>query len=295
MPELPEVETVVRGLLPLLAGKRIDSVTVRRPDLRLPLPADLGQRLTGATVTAIRRRAKYGLIDTSRHDTLLFHLGMSGRFRLLAADEAPARHDHVLISCGSQRLALHDPRRFGLLLLVPTSAVATHPLLARIGPEPLEPDFDGAVLAEAAHGRSVSVKALLLDQQVVAGVGNIYACEALFASGIHPLTPASALDDRQCAWLAAAVKEVLARAIVAGGSTLRDHALVSGESGYFQHQFAVYGRTGLPCTTCGTAIVRIVQSGRSSFFCPRCQPQSQPQSQPQCQPQCQPVGRTNLG
>lgn len=272
MPELPEVETVVRGLLPLLAGNRIDGVVVNRPDLRLPLPVDLGQRLTGAGVTTVRRRAKYGLIDTDRGDTLLFHLGMSGRFRLLTADETPARHDHVLFRTGSSRLAFHDPRRFGLLLLMPTIAVASHPLLARIGPEPLEAGFDGASLAAAARNRRTPIKALLLDQQVVAGIGNIYASEALFAAGIHPATPAGQLSADRLHRLAGAVQTVLASAIAAGGSTLRDHALVSGESGYFQHDFSVYGRVGQPCRPCGATIERIVQAGRSTFFCPRCQP-----------------------
>lgn len=260
---------MVRGLSPLLVGKRLRAVIARRPDLRVPLPADLGQRLTGASVTGIRRRAKYGLLETDRGDTLIFHLGMSGKFRPMAAGEAPGAHDHVLLETEDARLAYHDPRRFGLMLL--TDAPETHPLLAGLGPEPLGPDFNGAALARAADGRATPIKALLLDQHVVAGVGNIYASEALFAAGISPTRLAGQIANARLHRLAEALKAVLTEAIAAGGSTLRDHAQVSGDLGYFQHRFRVYGRAGQPCVTCGRPIRRIVQAGRSTFYCATCQ------------------------
>lgn len=269
MPELPEVETVVRGLRPLLVGRRLASVVARRPDLRWPLPPDLGQRLTGATVTAIGRRAKFGLIGTDRGDTLLFHLGMSGRFRPLAGP--PQAHDHVLLETADCALAFHDPRRFGALALARTADIAAHPWLARLGPEPLDPAFDGALLGTIARGRTAPIKALLLDQKAIAGIGNIYACESLFAAGIAPGRAAGRLSPARLARLAAAIRETLDSAIQAGGSTLRDHAAPSGDLGYFQHAFRVYGREGAPCPACGTAIRRRVQAGRSTFDCPRCQ------------------------
>ena len=269
MPELPEVETVVRGLRPLLVGKRIERLVVRQQKLRWPLPEDLGQRLTGAEVAAIGRRAKYGLIDTDRGDTLVFHLGMSGKFHLLAGE--PDRHDHVLIGAGGRTLAFHDPRRFGSLSLTRTAELARHPLLAALGPEPLAAEFSADSLLAAASGRTVSMKALLLDQHVVAGIGNIYASEALFLAGIDPRRPAGGIGRDEAVRLVRAIKQVLAEAIAAGGSTLRDHARPSGESGYFQHAFRVYGREGLPCPGCGGPVRRIVQNGRSTFCCPVCQ------------------------
>ena len=268
MPELPEVETVVRGLRPLLAGQRIERVLVRQPKLRWPLPEDLGQRLTGAEVTAIRRRAKYGLIDTDRGDTLIFHLGMSGQFRCVAAAD---RHDHVLFAAGGRLLAFHDPRRFGSLHLTPTAAVPRHPLLAALGPEPLSAEFAAPCLAAAGRGRTVTIPALLLDQKAVAGLGNIYVSEALHLAGIDPARPVSTLRAAHWTALVRAVRAVLTEAIAAGGSTLRDHAQPSGESGYFQHAFRVYGRAGEPCRGCGRPVQRIVQNGRSTFYCPACQ------------------------
>jgi formamidopyrimidine-DNA glycosylase len=269
MPELPEVETVVRGLRPLLVGQRLTRVVARRPDLRWPLPPDLGQRLTGATVTALGRRAKYGLIQTDRGDTLIFHLGMSGRFHLL--EGPPGLHDHLLFETERTRLAYNDHRRFGSMHLAPTAEAMRHPLLASLGPEPLSTDFSPAQLAAAARGRTTSIKALLLDQHTVAGVGNIYACEALFAARINPVRMAGAIAPARLARLVDAVKEVLARAIEAGGATLRDHAQPSGDSGYFQHQFLVYGREGAPCPACRSPLRRRVQAGRSTFHCARCQ------------------------
>jgi formamidopyrimidine-DNA glycosylase len=269
MPELPEVETVVRGLAPVLEGARLTSVVARRPDLRWPLPADLGQRLEGSTILSVSRRAKYGLIATDRGDTLLFHLGMSGRFRLDPESLLP--HDHVILETAGHRLAFHDPRRFGSLHLVATAKAQAHPLLARLGPEPLSDAFTAAHLAQAAAGRLTPVKSLLLDQHVVAGIGNIYACEALFRAGINPARKAGFIATARLDRLVAALKTVLAEAIAAGGSTLRDHAQLSGDLGYFQHRFQVYGREGQSCPVCGTGIRRRVQAGRSTFACPHCQ------------------------
>lgn len=269
MPELPEVETVVRGLRPLLIGQRLARVVARRPDLRWPLPPDLGQRLTGATVTAIGRRAKYGLMETDRGDTLIFHLGMSGRFHRL--EGPPGLHDHLLFQTEALTLAYNDHRRFGSMHLAPTALAMQHPLLAGLGPEPLSNAFSASHLAAAARGRTASIKALLLDQRTVAGVGNIYACEALFAARINPARKAGAVAPARLGRLVEAVKETLARAIEAGGSTLRDHAQPSGDSGYFQHQFLVYGREGAPCPACGAPVRRRVQTGRSTFHCARCQ------------------------
>jgi formamidopyrimidine-DNA glycosylase len=269
MPELPEVETVVRGLRPLLMGQRIARVIARRPDLRWPLPTDFGQRLTGATVTGLHRRAKYGLIETDRGDTLIFHLGMSGRFHQLAGD--PGKHDHVLFALQSGTLAYNDPRRFGSMHLAATDQAAAHPLLAEIGPEPLSDSFTGRWLARQAQGRQTSIKALLLDQHTVAGIGNIYACEALFEAGINPVRKAGAISPRRFDTLAGVIKRTLERAILAGGSTLRDHAQVSGDLGYFQHSFLVYGRESLPCPGCGGPVRRRMQQGRSTFDCPVCQ------------------------
>lgn len=269
MPELPEVETVVRGLRPLLVGQRLTRVIARRPDLRWPLPPDLGQRLTGATVTGISRRAKYGLLETDRGDTLIFHLGMSGKFHPLAGE--PGLHDHVLFTTATGTLAYNDHRRFGSMHLTTTADATAHPLLASLGPEPLGPDFTGATLAARAAGRSTSIKALLLDQQAVAGIGNIYACEALFAAGINPARKAGAIASHRLHKLADSVKAILATAIEAGGSTLRDHAQPNGDLGYFQHQFLVYGRENHPCPSCQTPLKRRIQSARSTTYCPRCQ------------------------
>ncbi len=270
MPELPEVETVMRGLAPAWVGQRFTRVILNRQDLRRPFPQDLGQRLTGATVTACRRRAKYGLVDTDRGDTLILHLGMSGRMRLDPA--ALQKHDHVVFETGNGRVvAFNDARRFGSLDLVATAAAAKHPLLAGLGPEPLGPDFGLAILQRGFAGRVAPAKALLLDQRMVAGLGNIYVCEALFRSGIHPARAGGDVTRAQLQALAAAVPAVLEEAIEAGGSSLRDHAAPDGTLGYFQKGFQVYGQESEPCHTCGSAVERITQSGRSSFFCPRCQ------------------------
>lgn len=269
MPELPEVETVVRGLSPLLLNRRLKRVIARRPDLRWPLPDDLGQRLSGATVTGLHRRAKYGLLETDRGDTLIFHLGMSGKFHQLQGE--PGVHDHVLFELEGLTLAYNDHRRFGSMHLAPTAEAGRHRLLAGLGPEPMSGDFSGRYLASRAQGRATSIKALLLDQQVVAGIGNIYASEALFEARIDPARQAGKISAARLGVLADAVKRVLAAAIEAGGSTLRDHAQVSGELGYFQHSFRVYGREAGDCPACGGPVRRRVQAGRSTFDCPRCQ------------------------
>ncbi|MBC7505712.1 MAG: bifunctional DNA-formamidopyrimidine glycosylase/DNA-(apurinic or apyrimidinic site) lyase [Sandarakinorhabdus sp.] len=270
MPELPEVETVMRGLAPVWVGQRFSRVTLNRADLRRPFPDGLGQRLTGAVVTACRRRAKYGLVDTDRGDTMILHLGMSGRMRLDPAEIL--KHDHVVFeTANARRVAFNDARRFGSIDLTDTAALNAHPLLAGLGPEPLAPDFGAGVLAAAFKGRKAPVKGLLLDQRIVAGLGNIYVCEALFRSGIHPARVGGSVAAKRFGLLAAAVVDVLSEAIVAGGSSLRDHAAPDGTLGYFQKSFSVYGQEGAPCAMCTRPIERMVQSGRSSFFCATCQ------------------------
>ena len=267
VPELPEVETTVRGLERVLQGRRLTRVEPRRADLRRAFPQDLGQRLTGATVTNLGRRAKYGLIDTDRGDTLVFHLGMSGRWRIDPAEID--RHDHLLLETDDGcRLALNDPRRFGSLDLVRTDALADWAPIAALGPEPL--DLDAARLRKRLKGRVASIKLLLLDQRIVAGLGNIYVCEALHRAGISPLRAGGSLSLERLRRLVPAIKAVLEEAIEAGGSSLRDFASPSGELGYFSKRFAVYDREGEPCA-CGGRVKRIVQGGRSTFYCPRCQ------------------------
>jgi len=267
MPELPEVETTVRGLRPILEGQVLTLVEARRADIRRAIPADLRQRLQGARVTGLGRRAKYGLIHIDRGDTLVFHLGMSGSWRI---DPYPLRpHDHLVIETGAgRRLALHDPRRFGSLDLVPTEALDAWPPFAALGPEPF--GLDGAWLGRAFSGRRAPVKALLLDQRVVAGLGNIYVCEALNVARIDPRAMGGSIGRARLDRLAAAIPTVLDAAIAAGGSTLRDYVQPDGELGYFANDFRVYGREGQRCP-CGGTVQRIVQSGRSTFWCPKCQ------------------------
>jgi formamidopyrimidine-DNA glycosylase len=267
MPELPEVETTVRGLSRVLKGRRIERVEARRPDLRRALPVDLGQRLTGARVTDLRRRAKYGLIDTDRGDTLVFHLGMSGRWRIDPSETE--KHDHFVIETDEgRRAALNDPRRFGSLDLVRTDELDAWPAFKSLGPEPF--DVDARELQRRFAGRSASIKLLLLDQRIVAGLGNIYVCEALYRAGIHPRRAAGSVSLARLERLVPAIHDVLAEAIEAGGSTLRDFASPDGELGYFSKAFAVYDREGQPCGRGGT-VRRIVQGGRSTFYCPHCQ------------------------
>lgn len=269
MPELPEVETTVRGLRPVLEGQRIARVHPRRADLRRPFPDDLGQRITGATVTGLGRRAKYGLIETDRGDTMIFHLGMSGRWRVDPAEVLP--HDHLLMETGEGRvIALNDPRRFGSVDLVPTSDLAEWPAIKALGPEPLGPGLTADYLVARFAGRSAPVKALLLDQRVVAGLGNIYVCEALHIARIAPSRAAGRIAVGRIGALVPAIRDVLYAAIDAGGSTLRDYARPDGELGYFSKQFLVYGREGCPCA-CGGTVLRRTEGGRSTFWCPKCQ------------------------
>jgi len=267
MPELPEVETTVRGLAKVLQDRRLASVEARRPDLRRALPVDLGQRLTGARVSGLRRRAKYGLIDTDRGDTLVFHLGMSGHWRVDPG--AIGKHDHFILQTDDgRRVALNDARRFGSLDLVATGELEDWPPFKALGPEPL--DLDPRELQRRLAGRTAAIKLLLLDQRIVAGIGNIYVCEALYRAGIHPKRAGGSVSLRRLERLVTAIRDVLDEAIAAGGSTLKDFASPDGELGYFSKAFAVYDREGRPCG-CGGTVRRFVQGGRSTFYCPRCQ------------------------
>jgi formamidopyrimidine-DNA glycosylase len=267
MPELPEVETTVRGLARVLEGRRIARVEARRADLRYAFPQDLGQRLTGARVTGLGRRAKYGLIHTDRSDTMIFHLGMSGSWRI---DHASLeKHDHLLLETDEgKRLALNDPRRFGSVDLMPTEELDDWPPFKALGPEPFE--LDVRDLQKRLRGRSAAIKLLLSDQRIVAGLGNIYVCEALYRAGIHPKRSGGSVSLERLKRLVRAVQEVLTEAIEAGGSTLKDFASPDGELGYFSKSFAVYDREGQQCG-CGGTVKRIVQGGRSTFYCPKCQ------------------------
>jgi formamidopyrimidine-DNA glycosylase len=269
MPELPEVETTVAGLRAVLDGEVIVRAEPRRADLRWPIPVDIRQRLTGARVTGLGRRAKYGLIHTDRDDTLIFHLGMSGRWRV-DPDEIE-KHDHFILETGAGRVvALNDHRRFGSLDIVRSGDIESFRHFVTMGPEPLADEFDAKVLHTALRGRKAPIKAMLLNQSIVAGLGNIYVCEALHMAGISPVTPALKISRPRVEGLVKAIKDVLAAAINAGGSTLRDFAAPDGELGYFAKDWLVYGREGESCR-CGTTVQRRVDSGRSTFYCPKCQ------------------------
>jgi formamidopyrimidine-DNA glycosylase len=269
MPELPEVETTVRGLRPVLEGHRLVTVEPRRADIRRAIPPDLRQRLTGATVTGLGRRAKYGLIETDRGDTLIFHLGMSGRWRVDPSEIGT--HDHLVLTTEVGRsLALNDPRRFGSLDLVRTDEIDRFAPFAALGPEPLSPAFDAAHLRRVLEGRSAPIKALLLDQRIVAGLGNIYVCEALNMARISPDRACGKISLAKLKKLVDSVRTVLNAAIAAGGSTIRDYMQPDGELGYFAKDWRVYGREGLACP-CGGTVARAVHGGRSTFFCPKCQ------------------------
>jgi formamidopyrimidine-DNA glycosylase len=271
MPELPEVETVCRGLAVALEGRRLTEVRVLRPDLRRPFPPDFAARLRGRRVTAVKRRAKYMTLFLDDGWVLLGHLGMSGRMLIGPCDDsAPGKHDHVILETDQGiRVAYNDSRRFGLMDLVAADDLADHPLLRDLGPEPLDDAFTAKVLSEALADRTTPIKPALLDQRIVAGIGNIYACEALFRAGIAPDRRAASVAGADAARLVLAIKTVLREAIAAGGSSLRDHRQPNGELGYFQHAFAVYGREGQPCPgcTCREGIRRITQAGRSTFHC----------------------------
>lgn len=270
MPELPEVETTVRGLARYLDGEVIARIEPRRADLRRPFPADLVQAMTGARVTGLGRRAKYGLIHTDRDRSLVFHLGMSGRWRIEPDELGP--HDHLVIETGAgHRLALCDPRRFGSVDLLDTPRLDEWPQFAALGPEPLGDELTAQHLASALARRSASIKLMLLDQRIVAGLGNIYVCEALFRARIDPRKAAGRISNPALGRLVPAIKAVIAEAIEAGGSTLRDFAQPDGELGYFSKQFEVYDRTGQDCTRCSGTVQRVVQGGRSSWYCGKCQ------------------------
>jgi formamidopyrimidine-DNA glycosylase len=270
VPELPEVETTVRGLRPVLEGQVLTSIEPRRADLRFAFPPDLRQRLTGARVIALSRRAKYGLIDTDRADTMIFHLGMSGRWRVDPAEIGT--HDHLVLTTGQgRRLSLNDTRRFGFVDLVPTDDLPHYQAFAVMGPEPLGTEFTAEYLARALAGRSAPIKALLLDQRIVAGLGNIYVCEALHMAGIAPSRAGGRIAAPRLAALVTAIKDVLAWAIEAGGSTIRDYAQPDGELGYFARQWRVYGREGAACPGCEAPVRRRTEGGRSTFYCPHCQ------------------------
>ncbi|MCI3133197.1 bifunctional DNA-formamidopyrimidine glycosylase/DNA-(apurinic or apyrimidinic site) lyase [Phenylobacterium aquaticum] len=286
MPELPEVETVRRGLQPVLEGRRLTRVEARRPDLRFPFPEGFVQRLTGARLVALNRRAKYLMAELDRGETLVMHLGMSGRFEIArpegavrpgefhyAADPNP-KHAHVVFETeDGGRVTYYDPRRFGYMDLIETATLNDHPWFKGLGPEPLSEAFDARRLETAFAGRKQGPKTLLLDQRVVAGLGNIYVCEALNRSRISPFRPAGEIPRKKLGPLVETIREVLGEAIEAGGSTLRDYAAADGALGYFQHRFRAYDREGETCLNpgCGGTIAREVQAGRSTFFCPRCQ------------------------
>jgi len=287
MPELPEVETVRQGLVPVLEGRRLQRVIARRADLRFPLPKDFAERLTGRCVQKLTRRAKYILAHLDGDEILIIHLGMSGRFQIEGGEvgrflhniqpqdtEAPGKHDHIeFVTDQGARIVYSDHRRFGMMDLFPSSEMERYRFLALIGPEPLSDVFSASVLRERLEGKRAPIKAALLDQRVVAGLGNIYVCEALFRARISPLRESASLKMPAIVRLVDDIKQVLNDAIRAGGSTLRDYKQTSGELGYFQHNFLVYDRAGERCSRAGCkgTIKRIVQSGRSTFFCGACQ------------------------
>lgn len=292
MPELPEVETVRRGLAPAMEGARIVAVEARRPDLRFPLPERFAARLTGRTVTGLGRRAKYLLADLDDGTVLIMHLGMSGSFRLgrEGGEATPGAfhhtrskdtaHDHVVFSLADgATVTYNDPRRFGYMLLVPRAELEAHPMFRALGPEPVGNALDADYLAAKLAGRVMPLKAALLDQRIIAGLGNIYVCEALHRAGLSPMREAGTLagrsgrPDARAGRLVEAIRAVIGEAVEAGGSSLRDHMRTDGSLGYFQHSFRVYDREGEPCPTpgCRGTVTRVVQSGRSTFWCPRCQ------------------------
>lgn len=282
MPELPEVETVRRGLAPVMEGAIITRAEVNRPDLRWPFPENMAARLTGQKVLGLRRRSKYILADLASKETLLIHLGMSGRM-LISGDPLGQfvqnhppheKHDHVVIHMNNgARITFNDPRRFGAMDLLDTATAEAHPLLAKLGPEPLGNAFNEAYLIAALQNKNTPIKSALLDQRIIAGLGNIYVCEALFRAHISPKRRAGQLYGKNVATLVPVIRAVISEAIEAGGSSLRDFKQTSGELGYFQHRFDVYDREGQPCRSpgCDGVITRITQAGRSSFYCASCQ------------------------
>ena len=272
MPELPEVETVVRGLASRMTGRRIAKLDLHRSDLRWPLPRGLRRKVEGRRIEAVRRRAKYILIHLEDGGVLLLHLGMSGRLTVVNAEDGspPERHDHVVFTLDDEtRIRFNDQRRFGVLDYLRAEMLEKHRLLRELGPEPLDPGFTGETLASALRGKRTPLKTALLDQQIVAGLGNIYVSEVLYQAGLSPRRLARTVTPERAQRLVRAIRDVLGRAIAAGGSSLRNYVQASGELGYFQHQWAVYGREGEPCPgcDCGGGIRRIVQSNRSTFYC----------------------------
>ena len=280
MPELPEVETVRRGLSPVMEGVVISSVEMRRPDLRFAMPERFVERLSGQTITHLGRRAKFLMASLSSGETLIMHLGMTGRFTIsgrgfdafLHDTGSSPKHDHVVFRMQSGAVVtFNDPRRFGFMELYGAGEVETCERLAHLGPEPHSNGFSAAYLNEALKGRASPIKAALLDQSIVAGLGNIYVCEALFRAGISPKRKSATIPGRRAERLAPIVREGIEEAITAGGSSISDYARTDGSLGYFQHSFRVYGREGKDCPVCGAAIQRLVQSGRSTFYCSQCQ------------------------
>ena len=275
MPELPEVETVRRGLAPAMEGHILVQAKMNRPNLRFPFPDGFGQRLIGKTVKSLSRRAKFLLVTLDDNTVLITHLGMSGSFRIHKLPPPPLnKHDHVVFSISNgYEIRYNDPRRFGFMDLTTKAEMLKHPMLAKLGPEPINPGLSGPEMAVRLKGRAAPIKSALLDQSVIAGIGNIYASEALFMAGISPMCKANSVKGKRAEKLAVALQEVLMKAIKAGGSSLRDHRQASGELGYFQHNFQVYARAGKPCPVCGPCVLvkKVTQSGRSTFFCSRCQ------------------------
>lgn len=273
MPELPEVETIKNGIIPHLLGQKVTHAELFRKDLRIPFPPGFCKTLTGSHITAIDRRSKY--ICITLNDALLWviHLGMSGQ--VLLYDTPPTtlqKHDHVRVQLSNGYTLLYrDPRRFGLMTTLPLKEAPQHPLFAALGPEPLTEEFTGTVLYNAIHHRRTAIKPTLMDAGIVVGVGNIYASESLFRAGIRPTRPCNSITKKEATLLVKCIKQVLQEAIISGGSTLRDYVRSSGDSGYFQHHFAVYDRAGEPCITCGSAIQKFTQQQRSTYYCGKCQ------------------------
>lgn len=272
MPELPEVETVMRGLTPVLVGRTLTSLTARRADLRWPLPKNMEKQLVGQPITALERRAKYILIHFQHGLSLLVHLGMSGRMVIDDGKTALEKHDHVILKTDAgMRVRFNDARRFGMMDIMETETARQHKLLVHLGHEPLSRSFTAKSLLAAIQTRKTAIKTAIMDQEVVVGVGNIYASEALFMAGIHPKRSASTVKQAEAEKLVEAIKKVLKRAIEKGGSTLRDYVQADGELGYFQHEFAVYGRKGEPCKNCKKPLEHMTIGARSTFFCVNCQ------------------------
>jgi len=271
MPELPEVETVMRALEPHVKGSIIASAKVLSPALRIPLLQDMEKTISSQEIISIKRRAKYLLFELSSSLTMVVHLGMTGKLTIVAKSHTPVKHDHVIIYLNDRALVYNDPRRFGLIDLIKTNELLSHKLFANLGPEPFDKDFTACYLQEKLKARRVPIKVAIMDNKVLVGVGNIYASEALFLAGLSPLRKANDLSLPECERLVAAIKRVLQDAIDSGGSSIRDFVSIDNNKGYFQHNFALYGKAGGNCRNCFASIVKIYQGGRATFFCSRCQ------------------------